>query len=873
MNPRVFLSRVLDLVFRRRRDRRLDEELHSHLQLLTEDYRARGLSPTDAAAAARRAFGRLDHVSEDYRDQRGLPVLDALLLDVRLGVRLLWRDRGFAAVAVAVLGAGIGVNTMLFTILNAHTIRGLPIADAARVVHVSLSNSRAQPTPLTAEHLHAIRTSAQTPVAIGGFSSGMAIFSEEGSPPERLQVSYVDAHVFAVIPPIIVAGRLFQASEDAAGQALVALISERVWQMRYDRSTDVFDRPVVIDRRPTRIVGVFAAKSRLPMTSDVWVPLSAAPAPAAGGPQPGLQVVARVPSERALADVQAEVSGIVTRTGPTGAELLRALVVPINQRYFGRVTDTAWLAFLAVGVLVVLISCANVANLMIDRSFHRAREVATRNALGASRARVIRQLLIESSVLAALGGAVGLGFALAGVRVFSAAMPANVLPYWYDYTMDWRVVTSLVSVSVATVLGFGLIPAFMASRVDLVQALKTRSGVGRTARGSRWTTALMTAEIALTMIVLANVMMGLRRMDSIPPAEHQIERASILTASLSLTGDRYRTPAQRIDVMRSLVDKLGAIPGVAAVSFATSLPVDGATSRHLASAGTVSFDDEAQPSMATVGVSSGYFRALGLTMIAGRELAEASGRTHEAMVNDAFAEQFLGGGSVIGTRISLRTASSSAPEGFEIVGIAPALRQRPRGGAEPIVYLPYALEAPATVALIVRSDSETAGLLASMRAQLLALDANVPLDGARPMRQVIRDADWNGRLSNGLIRFLATLTLLLSMAGLYAVTAHAASRRAAEIGIRMAFGARPSDIVRLMWRRAIGQVLLGIGFGILATIAWGSMFSSGQAGLRYDAPGAVAAAIAVLLVVSALATLIPVRRAARIDPIATLRAE
>lgn len=873
MRLRVFLSRVMDLVVHRRRDRRLDEELRTHLALLTEEYRSRGLSPAEAAAAARKDFGRVDRVTEDYRHQRGLPILDALLLDLRLGSRLLWRDRGFAAVAIAVLGAGIGVNTMLFTILNAHTIRGLPIADAPSVVHISLVNERSQPAVFTPAHLQAVHQSVQTMTAVGGFASGMAIVSEEGSAPERLQASYVDAQAFSVIPPLIVAGRLFHAAEDAPGQPPVAMISERVWQSRYDRSSQIFDRQVLIDRQSVRIVGVFARKSGLPMTADVWMPLSAAPPPAAGRPPLGLQVIARLPAGRAATDVQSEISGIVTRSRASGSEPLSARVMPINQRYFGRITDTAWLAFLAVGVLVVLISCANVANLMIDRSLHRTREVATRTALGASRGRVIRQLLVESSVLAAAGGLAGLAFALIGVRVFATAIPANVLPYWYDYTMDWRVVTSLVSVSAATVLAFGLIPAFMASRVDVVQSLKARSGVASGARGSRWTTVLMTAEIALTMILLANVMLGVRSTDPTPPGEYQIESAGILTASLSLTGDRYRTPEQRADFMRALIDRAEAIPGVAGASFAATLPLSGANSRQLVAAGASTLPDDLRPSIGTVTVSSSYFRSLGLPMIAGREIAAASGSSREAVVNEAFVDRFLAGASAIGSRISLTSSAASAATTFEIVGVAPALRQNPNGGAEPLVYLPYDLDTPSTLALIVRSDGETAGLLASLRAQLLTLDANVPLDGARPMRQVIRDANWNRRVSVGLIQFLTILTMMLAMAGLYAVTAHAASRRAAEIGIRMAFGARPSHVARLIWRRTARQVLMGVGFGFLATTAWGAAFASGSASLRINNPGSLLAAAAVLIVVSALATLVPVRRAARLDPMTTIRAE
>ena len=891
MPLKVFLSRLSDLLRRRERDQRLDEEIGGHLDLLTADFLEKGLSPSEARAAARRAFGGVDQMTSVYRDQRGLPILDALALDVRLALRLIGRNRGFTLLAVLVLGLGIGVNNMLFTILNAHTIRGLPIPHAERVVFVSTIDQRQLERGVSYPDFKDLRDSVRTLAGMAAFTSSPAVIADEGRSPDRVEAAYVTANTLDVIATAagssatVVIGRMFAADEDRPGAPRVAMLTSGLWRTRYDSDPHVLDRPVFVDRVPTRIVGILVEHPGLPTTADVWLPLSAAAdAATARRDSRALRVFGRLQDSARLPDARTEIESIVERIGrehPEAGAGIRARVVPINDRFFGRVTDPAWLAFAAVAILVVLISCANVANLMLDRSLHRTRELAIRTSLGASRLRLVRQLLIEATLLAAAGGIVGLAVGVGGVHAFRRAIPANALPYWFDYSIDARVVLALAAVSAATVLVFGLVPAFSASKTDVTQVLKTGSPIEGRTRSARWTSVFLTIELALTVVMLSNLTVGLRIADPAPPAERAIERTDILTASVTLSGDRYRNPDQRIEFHRQVRERLHAIPGTAAVSIASSLPLTPVPDRRLEAAGTTRFAVAGSPVVSTVTIGSGYFSALGLPLIGGREFGDSQdagsgpASAGEAIVNQRFADTYFAGKSPIGQSITLgaQAPTKAGSDVLIIVGVSPTLRQRLRLELEPIVYVPYRSTAPSTMSLLVRNGTDIAALVPVLRREIQAIDPNIPLYRLQTMREMIREVGWNGRLSSALLTALASVALGLCMVGLYAVTAHATSRRAREIGVRMALGAQPRHVRRMLLKRVMSQLALGFAGGVICTIGWSRMFSTGRAQVNVTDPVGLAIVAAILIVVAALATLVPVRRATRLDPIRAIRNE
>ena len=514
---RVLLSRMLDLVLRRRRDQRLTEEVEAHLDLLSRDYAARGLSPAAARQAARRAFGGVDQMRAVYRDQRGLPFLDALGQDVRFAGRLLRRDRGFAITAVLVLGLGIGINNMLFTILNAHTLRGLPIAGAGRVVAIASVDDRGPSCCASYLDFADWRTAAHSLADLAAFSNAPVVVSEKDRLPERFDGAFVSGNAFAAIGVQPVLGRAFRTEDDRPGAPAVVMLGAGVWQSRYGGDREILGRAVMVNGAPATVIGVMSDRSGFPSTAQIWLPLSLTPGLAAQARDArSLRVFGRLRDGRSLPEARAELEAIATglaQQHPDTNAKIRARVVPIDEQYFGRVTDTVWLAFMATGVIIVLISCANVANLMLGQALRRAREIAIRSSLGASRSRIVRQLLIEGAVLAVLAGTLGLWLAMGLVRVFGSAIPRDALPYWIDYSPDVLVVSVLIGVSAATVLFFALLPAIHVSRTDVNAVLKDsgRPGTGR--GGRRWTTGFLAAEFALAVVFLAQFAVQLRNAD------------------------------------------------------------------------------------------------------------------------------------------------------------------------------------------------------------------------------------------------------------------------------------------------------------------------------------------------------------------------
>jgi putative ABC transport system permease protein len=639
----------------------------------------------------------------------------------------------------------------------------------------------------------------------------------------------------------------------------------------------VLNRTVLVDGVPTTVVGVVARESGFPAAADLWQPLERmAGLQTAARTARTLRVIGRARPGVSLTAARAEVEAAFTVNAaahPDAGTDIRAHVVPINERVLGRLLDPAWLAFMTVGCLVALISCANVANLLLGRALQRDREIALRTSLGASRKRIARQLLIESSLLAGLGGALGLAVAVAGVRIFRQGMPANVLPYWMDYIVDARVLLALLLASTAATLVFGLIPALQGSRPD-PQAVLRQGGptIVRTRSANRWTTAFLVAQLALSVVMLANLSLAWRVASTGLPTDAALYTDEVLTATLTLPAERYGDAPSRRTFLGQVEERLTGTPGVIVTAASTVLPVRSAPERQLRAR-----DAAASGALAVrqVLITPTYFDALGLSLEAGRVLTVDGARPDASsiVINGHLAGTLFPDRDGLGQRVALVASARDEPaEWLTVAGVAPAIRQRPSSDPEAVVYRLLAADPPATMTLLVRTTLAPRAASELLRQAVLGIDPHLPLYNVATLRQATSEAEWNGRVSGRLLFALTAIALCLAAVGLYAVTTCSVGGRRREIGIRLAVGASPSQIRGMVARHAFRHVFIGTLVGVSGVIAWERAFSP-SVPTRAAGPGPTLAdpyvllgVAGVLVLVTALACVVPMRRAQAISP-------
>ena len=530
------------------------------------------------------------------------------------------------------------------------------------------------------------------------------------------------------------------------GAQPVVLLGASTWAARYTNDRDVIGRSVTVNGTPAVIIGVVPERSGFPTSGEVWLPLSMIPGLSDQARDArSLNVIARLGTGTDISQARAEIESVATGLAaehPATNAQVRARLVPVDEQYQGSLRHPAWRAFIGVSVIVVLISCANAANLMLARSLGRAREIAIRTSLGASRLRVVRQLLIEGATLATLGGALGLLVATLGVKLFTLGIPKGALPYWIAYTLDVRVVSALVAVSAATVFLFALLPAVQGSKADATLVLKEggRSGTARQSR--RWSTIFLAAEFGLAVVLLASFVANMRARTPAVASDRTLGAVEVSTAEVSLPEATYASAERRSQFYMMLTDRLKALPTIASVSLATALPLSGGEPRRLNIDGRPPRDPKEQETVTTLAVSPGYFATLGLSLIRGREFTAEDGTAGmpSVLVNERFVERFLGDSDPVGQRIAVTPVRSTDPASLaddhrcRAVGSAATHTERRRRR----VPLPFR-SSPATAALVlVRSTSSTQTVTDALRAELQAIDDALPLDQVRTLPQVVR---------------------------------------------------------------------------------------------------------------------------------------
>ena len=876
---RTWLSRLVDVVLRRSREDRLGDEVESHLQMLADEHVARGLSPADARLAARKAFGGVDQMKERYRDQRGLPLVDSLLQDIRYALRLIARDRWFTAATVLALALGIGVTSTMMTLLYGMNFRGLPFHEAGRLVNVSGEVVRGAGRQLPFAVFDAWRSSSRSFAAMSAEIQTPINLGDEVNATDQFGGTYVTREVFAVLAVRPQLGREFRAEDERPGAPAVVIIGHRLWRDRYGADPGVIGRSVRANGEPATIIGIMPDGFTYPVDTQVWQPMSALP----GMENPALarrpvHIVARLADGVTSARARAELSSIVSTlaTVPDVDRTRRTIIMPLNEAYVGSWNQPAPMMMMAAVLVVLLIACSHAASLLLARAAARTRELSMRAALGASRARIVRQLLVESVITALMAGVFGVAIASVFVRAFANETAGFGMPYWTRFTFDVPIVGAITLLCMATGVAFGLLPALQMSRTNLTEILNQggRSGVGGP-RAQRLTTTLLVGELALTVILLSAAAALVRSSEGVYRADQTIDLDNLWTFRLALPPTTYATAAQRVTFYRALDQAMAGSSAAESTALASAAPFNARDSRAILMDSDSGKEADFGRAARLVAIGDRYFDTLGLKVLRGQRLEDldAGGRAAAALVNERFIQRYSPDADVIGRQVLLfnERTPDAPPDRVTIVGIAPPLRQQIANGHTPVVYVPFETQPGPFAELLVRGRPER--FADALRQEVRRIDPDLPLFNLTSLERISYNSRWIPRLMGTAFSVVAVIATLLSALGLYSLTAYAAAQRTQEIGVRMALGAERSQVAWLFLRRALRTTSIGLAIGLAGALAAGTALQGALVDVRANNPWMLAGVSAFLIAISIAAAMMPARRASRLDPVAALRQE
>jgi putative ABC transport system permease protein len=809
----------------------------------------------------------------------------ALWQDVRYAARLLVKDRWFTIVAAVALALGIGVNATVFTFVNAVLLRGLPFDHPDRIMWVGTRNAQRQERALSILDFEDWRARATLLDHLVLWQSFAFNVSDPGREPDRFPGVYISWNIFKAIGEQPILGRDFLPEDDKPGAPPVVIIGHSLWQSRYGGDPGVIGKAVTTNAFTPTIIGVMPPDLTFPANNQLWIPLVHMPSGVKPMNRdarqfPALALVkSGVTQEQAEAELSSIAAALADQFPDTNKDFRHAYLMTFSERQNGGEIRLVFLTLLGAVAFVLLIAIGNVANLLLARAAHRSREISVRVSLGASRWRIVRQLLVESIMLAAISGVLGYGLSLIGVRLFDAATQDVGKPSWIHFTMDLSVFGYLAAVTLGTGILFGLAPALHVSKTNVNDVLKEggRTGAGGM-RARRWTSALIVGELALTLVLLAGAGFMMRSFLNLYGADIGIDTTPLLTANLALPDRKYPGPEQRLAFFRQLEERLNAVGPVEAATVASSWPGGGGAAR--------TFVIEARPAPAgtqlpvTTLITTGprYFDTIGVGVTRGRTLNDTDGLAgqHNVVINERFAALHFAGEDPIGRRVGFTPDAAKPPATWmTIVGVAPNVRQRNADEfqQDPVLYLSYRFEPPLGIGVLVRSRSTAAAVAPLLRAELRAIDPDLSLFQIRTMAENFAQQRWQYTVFGSMFGFFAFIALMLSAVGLYAVTAYSVAQRTQEIGVRMALGAQSSQVLWLFQRRILVQLGIGVVIGLAGAVGVGKLLRGVLVRTEAtDLPTLVS--IAALLVLVALAAgLWPARRATRLDPVAALRNE
>jgi putative ABC transport system permease protein len=860
-------------------ERELTEEVGFYVELLTEKKMKEGMDERDARRAAMVEVGGVEQVKEEVRAGRTGFAIETFFQDVRYGLRSLLKKPGFTLTAIIALALGIGANTAIVSVINGVLLRSLSYANPDRIVMLwerGLTGERTQNVVSPGNFLDWQKQSTS-------FEHMAAVADQRvnvtggGGDPEEIKAQFVSQPFFPALGVQPLVGRSLLPKEHTVGNDLVILLSHELWQTRFGADPEIVGKQATISGRQRTIVGVMPPGFHfLDNQVKAWMPLALDPAinyrEVTGR---YLRVVARLKPSVTVQQAQGELTGIAKQLEqalPKYNTGWGVTVLPMHEQVVGEIRPILVVLFAAVA-FVLLIACANVANLLLARAASRQKELALRAALGASRMRLVRQMLTESVLLALMGGLLGVVLAFWGIHLLIGFGPDNI-PRLNEISIDPRVLGFTFGISLLTGLLFGLIPAVQASRPDLNDALKEGSRGSTGGRSGTFRNVFVVAEVSLALVLLIGAGLMIRSFMRLQSVETGFNPENVLTMRAQLPKKKYSEPHQILDFFKQAQDRIAALPGVQAVGAISFLPLTGGMASRDAFkiVGQPPPKPGQEPGVEVRIVTPTYFRAMGIPLLKGRLLDERDVKESRVLlINETMAKRYFPGLDPVGKQMEVFWDGSGPDEIVGVVGDIHegALNKEP----EPAIYWSHPRVPYSGMALVVRTSGDASRFGAAVQKEIRAIDPDQPVADVRTMQQVISKSIARPRFNTLLLTIFAGVALVLASVGLYGVMNYSATQRTHEVGIRMAMGATRVDIMRLVVGNGMMLTLTGIGIGVLASWALTRVMANLLFGVTAtDLPTFIVVS-AVLTAVAFVANYIPARRATRVNPVIALRYE
>jgi putative ABC transport system permease protein len=885
---RLIYSRLYGLLRKNRIEQEMDDEMRFHLLMRTRENIWRGMRPDEAEREASRRFGNVGRIKDLARDIKGGGFMETLLQDLRYGARTLMKNPGFTLTAVITLALGIGATTVIFSAINSVLLRALPYEDPDKLMMVWATRESGSQIPVSPANMADWRKQNKVFEDIGGYSPQSYNLIGSGEP-ERLQGALVSYGLLTALRIKPIHGRIFSEDEDKIGASRVVIIGEKLWRRRFNADPQLVGRTVTLNGNNHTVIGILPTSLDLlriaaPTGSalddtELWTPLGAEAGLTSDRAYNILRVIARLKTNISVQQAQAEMGMIASQLETQYPEANRGRgirIMPLYQEVIGRTSVALWILFGAV-TFVMLIACANVANLMLIRGFRRHKEIAIRAALGAGTGRLIKQLLTESLILSLVGGSLGLLFASFGVRLVSSASPRSIIRL-DQINLDTKALVFTFGASLLTGLIFGLMPAFQMTRVNMNESLK-EGGRSNSDTRQHVRSLIVSFEVALALVLLIGAGLVVRSILGVLSVDPGFRTENILTMRVLLSQANYPDGQRRLNFFNEVTQRVRALPGVQSVGLINNLPLSGTgMSSGFIIEGRPAPTAEADYITGYRVIRPTYFDTMGIRLKKGRQFTERDNQNSPkvAIISEAMAQRFWQGEDPIGKRMAMGRDQAQGQEIIwrEVVGVVGNVRHWGlMEDAPPDTYVSDLQNPSPSMFLVVSSSSNQPDLVSAIRKEILSIDKDQPVYSVRTIDELLLRSISQLRFYMTLLTIFAGIALVMAAVGIYGVLAYSVNQRKGEMGVRLALGAQRNDIIKMVLAQGMKLVLIGVVAGIAIAIPLTSLMSSLFYEVHSIDPLTYVGVSLFLAFIALISCYLPARSATRVDPAITLRGE